>query len=362
MSRVSLDNVGKAYGRVEAVAGVDLEVGEKEFVVLLGPSGCGKSTVLRMIAGLEDISSGEIRIGGRRVNETPAKNRNVAMVFQNYALFPHMTVRQNMSFGLRIRKTPKAELKRRVAEAAEILELTPYLDRRPARLSGGQRQRVAMGRAMVRTPEVFLFDEPLSNLDAKLRAHMRLEIKKLHKKLAVTTVYVTHDQVEAMTLASRVVIMKDGRIVQIGTPREVYDRPVDVFVAGFIGAPPMNLVPMTVVEDNGVPTLEGGGMRLPLPNGRRLEQGRKVVMGLRPGDLSPAAPGDGVPGTWKLPATVEVGELLGSEYLLNVVCGETELLSLVGSDLFSGNEDAVTLAFNLGRLHVFDAESGLALR
>src|SRR5580704_13431908 len=246
MATVTLRDLVKVYGRQPAVRGVDLDIADREFVVFVGPSGCGKSTTLRMIAGLETISHGELRIGGKLVNDVPSRARGVAMVFQTYALYPHMTVRQNMSFGLRVAGVPKHEIEARVARAVSVLELGAYLDRRPSQLSGGQRQRVAMGRAIVREPQVFLFDEPLSNLDAKLRNQMRIEIKRLQKSLNVTTIYVTHDQVEAMTLADRIVVMKDGLIAQVGAPTELYDDPSDQFVAGFIRAPAMNFFPGTI--------------------------------------------------------------------------------------------------------------------
>src|SRR5215211_5631825 len=242
MAQVTLRKVVKMYDEVQAVRGIDLDITDKEFIVLVGPSGCGKSTTLRMIAGLEEISGGDIAIGGDVVNDVPPKDRDIAMVFQNYALYPHMNVYENMSFGLKLKRTPKDEIDRRVKQAAQILDITELLDRKPKQLSGGQRQRVAMGRAIVRDPKVFLFDEPLSNLDAKLRVAMRAEIKALHQRLKTTTVYVTHDQVEAMTMADRIVVMQEGRIEQIGTPLELYDHPVNLFVAGFIGSPAMNVV------------------------------------------------------------------------------------------------------------------------
>src|SRR5216117_3915197 len=248
MADVTLRKVVKRYDEVEAVRGIDLDIADHEFVVLVGPSGCGKSTTLRMIAGLEEVTAGDIIIGGDVVNDVPPKDRDIAMVFQNYALYPHMTVFENMSFGLRLRKVPKAEIRQRVEQAGRILDITELLDRRPKQLSGGQRQRVAMGRAIVRNPKVFLFDEPLSNLDAKLRVQMRTEIKKIHQKVTTTTVYVTHDQVEAMTLADRVVIMNAGRIDQIGSPHDVYHHPKTRFVAGFIGSPAMNFLPCRVAD------------------------------------------------------------------------------------------------------------------
>src|SRR6185295_18717561 len=269
MAHVSLRKLVKHYEETPAVRGIDLDIPDKEFVVLVGPSGCGKSTTLRMIAGLEEITDGEISIGGEVVNDLPPKDRDIAMVFQNYALYPHMTVAENMSFGLKLRKFPKAEIKQRVDNAARILDITELLARRPKQLSGGQRQRVAMGRAIVRNPKVFLFDEPLSNLDAKLRVQMRTEIKKVHQKVTTTTVYVTHDQIEAMTLADRVVVMNAGRIEQIGTPHEVYHRPTTHFVAGFIGSPAMNFLPCRLVQNgSGLTVRLSDDLSFPVPQDR----------------------------------------------------------------------------------------------
>ncbi|TIS06512.1 MAG: sn-glycerol-3-phosphate ABC transporter ATP-binding protein UgpC, partial [Mesorhizobium sp.] len=290
MAIVSLKKLTKRYGNMEIVHGIDLDVADREFIALVGPSGCGKSTTLRMIAGLEDISGGTIEIGDRIVNDLPPRSRNISMVFQSYALYPHMTVRENLGFSLKIAGAPKEEMDRRVAEASAILGLDALLERRPSQLSGGQRQRVAMGRAIVRDPDVFLFDEPLSNLDAKLRTQMRTEIKKLHAKVKSTVIYVTHDQVEAMTLADRIVIMRDGNIEQVGTPDEVFQRPATRFVAGFIGSPPMNLQEATV-DDGKI--VFSGGQSLPLP-GRfkaKVNAGDKVVFGLRPDDLYPVGHG-----------------------------------------------------------------------
>src|SRR5512139_3788747 len=269
MAQVTLRKVFKKYDEVLAVRGIDLDIADKEFVVLVGPSGCGKSTTLRMIAGLEDITGGEILIGGEVVNDVPPKDRDIAMVFQNYALYPHMTVAENMSFGLRLKHYPKAEITARVTEAARLLDITDLIDRKPKQLSGGQRQRVAMGRAIVRNPKVFLFDEPLSNLDAKLRVQMRIEIKKVHQKVRTTTVYVTHDQVEAMTLADRVVVMNHGRIEQVGSPNDLYHAPKTRFVAGFIGSPAMNFIPARLEPaGDGVQVSFGNGIALPLPADR----------------------------------------------------------------------------------------------
>src|SRR5579864_172218 len=290
MADVTLRNVGKRYDDVVAVSNINLDIPNHEFVVLVGPSGCGKSTTLRMIAGLEDITSGEISIGGEVVNDLPPKDRDIAMVFQNYALYPHMTAYENMAFGLKLRKFPKAEIKERVENAARILDITELLQRQPKQLSGGQRQRVAMGRAIVRNPKVFLFDEPLSNLDAKLRVQMRTEIKKVHQKVTVTTVYVTHDQIEAMTLADRVVIMNAGRIEQIGTPYEVYHAPQTRFVAGFIGSPAMNFLPCQLVANgSGLTVRLSEQLGFPVPADRearyRSHAGRELIFGLRPEDI-----------------------------------------------------------------------------
>jgi len=288
MAQVTLRKLEKKYDEMPAVCGIDLDIPDKEFVVLVGPSGCGKTTTLRMIAGLEEITSGEIAIGGEVVNDVPPKDRDIAMVFQNYALYPHMTVYENMSFGLRLKKTPKDEIDRRVQSAASILNISPLLDRKPKQLSGGQRQRVAMGRAIVRNPKVFLFDEPLSNLDAKLRVHMRTEIKKVHQHVRTTTVYVTHDQVEAMTLADRIVVMNAGHIEQVGTPHELYHRPATKFVAAFIGSPAMNMVPCGIEESAGALRIRiSGDLAFPVPAERaeryRPHAGRRgLLFGLRP--------------------------------------------------------------------------------
>ena len=316
MASVSLRKVRKVYpGGAVGVQGVDLEIRDGEFVVLVGPSGCGKSTTLRMVAGLEEISSGEISIGGRVVNEVLPKDRDIAMVFQNYALYPHMTVRENLAFGLKLRKVPKDEIERRIAEAAAVLGIEPYLDRRPKALSGGQRQRVAVGRAIVRNPAVFLFDEPLSNLDAKMRTQMRVEIKRLHAKLGATMIYVTHDQIEAMTMGDRIVVMEGGRIRQAGAPLEVYEHPADRFVAGFIGTPPMNFFEGRVERGaGGAPAFRFGAAILPLPDAWRdrlaaVADG-PATLGVRPEAVAPAA--DGAAGA-AIDAEVDVVEPMGAE-------------------------------------------------
>ncbi len=303
MSGLKLANVKKSFGSVEVIKGVDLDIADKEFVVFVGPSGCGKSTLLRMIAGLEQITSGDLTIGDKRMNDVDPSQRGIAMVFQTYALYPHMTVRENMGFALRFAGAPKAEIEARVAEAARILELGPLLDRRPGQLSGGQRQRVAIGRAIVRHPEVFLFDEPLSNLDAELRVHMRIEIARLHQELQTTIIYVTHDQVEAMTLADKIVVLRDGRIEQVGSPLQLYDNPDNIFVAGFIGSPKMNFLKGTS-EAGGIRLVDFPGQVIPSPV--TLDDGTAVTVGIRPEHFS-------AQGSAALDVTVEIIEHLGGE-------------------------------------------------
>ncbi|SOC82682.1 lactose/L-arabinose transport system ATP-binding protein [Ensifer adhaerens] len=319
MSELSLKSVRKIFGALEVIKGVDLEIEKGEFTVFVGPSGCGKSTLLRMIAGLEDISSGDLEISGERMNETDPSKRGIAMVFQSYALYPHLTVRQNMGFALRFAGVPKAEIEKQVMDAARILELEKLLDRKPKALSGGQRQRVAIGRAIVRHPKVFLFDEPLSNLDAELRVHMRVEIAKLHKKLGATVVYVTHDQVEAMTLADKIVVLRDGRIEQVGSPLKLYSDPDNRFVAGFIGSPKMNFLPATAVTNNGLPCIRLDASGIVLPAGHlatKLADGTRLVAGLRPEIFK-----DG--GDSSLLLDIEMVEHLGSETLVHARSGET---------------------------------------
>ncbi len=358
MSGVKLESIFKCYGNLEVVHGIDLEVQEKEFVVLVGPSGCGKSTTLRMIAGLEEITDGTISIDGREVNRVAPKDRDVAMVFQNYALYPHLKVFENIAFGLRIRKESKEHIAKTVAEVSEILGLTPYLDRKPAELSGGQRQRVAMGRAIVRHPKVFLFDEPLSNLDAKLRTQMRAEIKRLHKRLGATSVYVTHDQVEAMTLADRIVVMNDGYIEQIGTPMELFTNPANTFVASFIGSPPMNQLPgvIDVTSDGKKATVND--VTFALPDHINVENGQAVVIGMRPEHFS-ISPVDGAS---TIPVSLNLVEPLGSEALLHTSIGEHALVVKTethGAIDHLSNVQHLYAPANL--VSVFDAESGLAL-
>ena len=350
MASVTLRNIRKNYGNLEVIHGVDLTIDDGSFVVLLGPSGCGKSTLLRSIAGLESITSGDISIGGRRVNDEHPKDRDIAMVFQNYALYPHMNVKDNMSFSLKLAKRPQSEIDEKTSWAAKILNLEPYMARFPRELSGGQRQRVAMGRAIVRNPAVFLFDEPLSNLDAKLRVQMRTEIKELHERLKTTTVYVTHDQIEAMTMADKIVILRDGVIEQEGSPLEVYDHPANLFVASFIGSPAMNLIKGTVSKGA---VVAANGARLPLPpKDHRATEGQKVVYGIRPEDLELGKGFD---------IALSVTEPTGPELHVYGDLGEEEICAVLRerADLKRGSK--VSLAPRLDRVHLFDADSGKAL-
>jgi len=360
MAAISLSKVNKHYGSLHhAVKDVDLEIADREFVALVGPSGCGKSTTLRMIAGLEDISDGEIRIGGKVVNHLPPRDRDVAMVFQNYALYQHMSVYDNLAFGLRNKKVPEREIKAAIDRAAEILGLHELLKRRPRQLSGGQQQRVALGRCLVRNPLVFLFDEPLSNLDAKLRAQMRIEIKRLHAQVPTTSVFVTHDQVEAMTLGDRVVVMRDGRIQQVGTPLAVYARPVNRFVAGFIGAPAMNFVEVEVGASARV-TAPDLDLVVSEPVSRGLDsyRGRKAILGMRPEHL---VLGDGGAGR-SFEAVVEVVEQLGSEILLEAKLGATRItVARVPAEAPISAGDRVRLSVPPGRLHFFDPATDEAI-
>jgi len=355
MSGVKLENIVKCYGSLEVVHSIDLEIEEKEFVVLVGPSGCGKSTTLRMIAGLEEITSGELSIDGREVNRVAPKDRDVAMVFQNYALYPHLNVADNIAFGLRIRRTPKDEIEKSVADVANILGLTEYLDRRPADLSGGQRQRVAMGRAIVRHPKVFLFDEPLSNLDAKLRTQMRAEIKRLHKRLGVTSVYVTHDQVEAMTLADRIVVMNDGNIEQVGTPMELFMNPVNTFVASFLGSPPMNQFNATISNNGDRKQANIEGCSFALPENVNVEDGRAVIVGIRPEHLSLNPEEDSSP----VPISLDLVEPLGSEALLHASLGEHQLIVKTETNGEIAHLSDVSQVYApASMIKVFDAKTG----
>jgi multiple sugar transport system ATP-binding protein len=358
---VSLRQLGKQFAGKPVVAGVDLEVAAGEFIVLVGPSGCGKSTTLRMVAGLEAITSGEVAIDGRVVNTLAPKTRGVAMVFQNYALYPHLSVFENIAFGLRLARQTQAQIDAAVGRAAQILGLEELLARKPAELSGGQRQRVAMGRAIVREPRVFLFDEPLSNLDAKLRNTMRAEIKRLHQRLGTTVIYVTHDQVEAMTLADRIVVMRDGRVEQIGTPAELYDHPVNAFVAGFMGSPPMNLLPAQVAahDTQCIVLSDGQSVGLHQRSAWHTAAGQTVLLGLRPECITL---GDaGAPNAQTLHAEVELVEALGGETVLHTRVAGHELLVRVPGRVSAAMGDVLPLAVLREAVHVFDASSGRAL-
>ena len=354
MASVTIQSVRKKFGETAILHGVDIDIADGSFTVLVGPSGCGKSTLLRMIAGLEEITAGEIRIGDRRVNDLPPKERDIAMVFQNYALYPHMTVGKNMAFALMLAREDRASIDRKVGRAAEILALTPLLDRYPRQLSGGQRQRVAMGRAIVRDPKVFLFDEPLSNLDAKLRVAMRSEIKELHLRLKTTSVYVTHDQIEAMTMGDKIVVMRDGRIEQTGSPLDLYDHPANLFVAGFIGSPAMNFLPGTLRRDAGTARVElADGTRLDAPPGAGGVDGQPVIMGMRPEHLSLAETG--------IPSRVAVVEPTGADTF--VACRhEGAEFSVVFRERHDFAPDTVIhLQPDLQHAHLFDAQSGQRL-
>lgn len=353
MAKVAIQNARKSYGTTDVIHGLNIDINDGEFVVLVGPSGCGKSTLLRMIAGLESITAGEISIGDQVVNHLPPSDRDIAMVFQNYALYPHKTVAANMAFSLRMRGLNREMVEEKVANAAEILGLTPYLKRYPRALSGGQRQRVAMGRAIVRDPKVFLFDEPLSNLDAKLRVQMRAEIRELHQRLNATTIYVTHDQIEAMTMADKIVVMQDGQIEQIGTPLELYDRPANTFVAGFIGSPAMNLIPATVQSNDQSVFAQMETGKLEIPTNNSVSQGQKIILGIRPEVLVPSDVG--------LNVTVAVVEPTGAETHLVTRSDGQEFMSVLRerSTLKIGQQ--INLAAPKTSLHIFDAESGIRL-
>ncbi|WP_417804434.1 ABC transporter ATP-binding protein [Thalassospira lucentensis] len=360
MAQVHLRNVVKKYGPLEVVHAINLDIADGEFVVLVGPSGCGKSTTLRMVAGLEAISGGDVQIGGRVVNDLPPRDRNISMVFQNYALYPHMTVRENLGFSLHIAKHSQVDIDKAVNEAADILSLTPLLDRKPGALSGGQRQRVAMGRAIVRDPEVFLFDEPLSNLDAKLRTQMRVEIKKLHQKLGSTIIYVTHDQIEAMTLADRIVIMRDGHIEQVGTPLEVFENPINTFVATFIGSPPMNLLD-GIVKDGQIEFADG--TRLPVPPGYSTDEGQAITFGVRADNIMPV--GHALPRgehMAEVEMAVDLTEPLGTETLLFAVLAGTEVQAKMLNPRPVQRGERMTFQIMLDKCHLFDAETGDTLK
>ena len=359
MAEIICRNVNKKYGAQEVVPDFNMTVADHEFVVFLGPSGCGKSTILRMIAGLEGISGGEVSIGGKVVNDLEPRDRGIAMVFQNYALYPHMTIRDNIAFGLRRLKVPEREIDRRVGEVVGMLGLQPVIARKPTELSGGQQQRVAIARAMIKTPSVFLFDEPLSNLDAKLRAQMRFEIARLHKSLKTTTVYVTHDQMEAMTLADRIVLLNAGQIEQVGSPEEIYERPASLFVAGFIGTPAMNLLPMTVRQNSSSWSLVGAGVTLSV-NAKRfaLTDGKKVVLGMRPADFA-ASTDAASPNT--LTGTTDMIEFHGDQVLVGFPLGEGRLNVFVPARARPQEGRKISFRIDEAMMHLFDADTRRSL-
>jgi multiple sugar transport system ATP-binding protein len=359
MSNIACINVDKSYGSINVIQDFNLDVADREFIVFLGPSGCGKSTLLRMIAGLEDISGGSVSIGGTEVNELEPRDRGVAMVFQNYALYPHMTIYDNIAFGLKRMKVPKGEIDQRIKAVAATLGLEPYLTRKPTELSGGQQQRVAIARAMIKTPKVFLFDEPLSNLDAKLRHHMRVEIARLHRKLQTTTIYVTHDQLEAMTLADRIVLMKGGAIEQVGTPAEIYERPRTLFVAGFIGTPNMNLIDVSVARGEGgwILRAEGSDIHI-VGDAFSLTEGQKAVLGIRPPDLAAATPG----AANTLSGLADLIEFHGNDALVTFQGAGKEVGALVKASNCPKSGERVSFAVDERRVHLFDAGTGLTLR
>ncbi len=366
MASVTYEHVYKRFGDVVAVNDLTIHVEDKEFLVFVGPSGCGKTTSLRLLAGLEEITEGQILIGDRIVNDVPPKDRDIAMVFQSYALYPHMSVYDNMAFGLKLRKTPKDEIQRRVEEAGGILGIEHLLDRKPKQLSGGQRQRVAVGRAIVREPAVFLFDEPLSNLDAKLRVQTRAEISKLHQRLATTFIYVTHDQVEAMTMASRIAVMKDGVLQQVDSPQNLYDHPANIFVAGFIGSPSMNFFDATLVESDGKMEVNAGGFRLDVPEEKvaewREHLGNEVIFGIRPEDIHSKefAPPQILESD--MMATVDVTELMGNEiFLYCLTPDDKQFISRVDPRVRVSTGDEIELAINMANAHIFDPKTELSL-
>jgi multiple sugar transport system ATP-binding protein len=356
MANVELRQIRKSYGSVAVIHGIDLEIRHGEFVVFVGPSGCGKSTLLRMIAGLEPITGGELNIDGKLVNELPPRHRDIAMVFQDYALYPHKTLYENMAFGLRLRKTPETEIRQRVMDAARLLKIDHMLERRPAALSGGQRQRVAIGRAIVRQPKVFLFDEPLSNLDAQLRGEMRSEIKKLHQRLGATIIYVTHDQVEAMTMADRIAVLSAGHKMQYDTPDAIYNRPAALFVAGFTGAPPMNLADCAL--DGGAARI--GSLPIPLPAdlAARGAKCKALKFGVRPENLRLAREHDA---DVAIPASVVLLEPLGAETLVTLQCGAAEMVARLPAQFKQAPGSGVTVHVNPSHFHLFDAETGAAV-
>lgn len=368
MANVSLNHIRKVYpGGVEAVKDFNLEINDKEFIVFVGPSGCGKSTVLRMIAGLEEITSGELYIGDKLMNDVSPKDRDIAMVFQNYALYPHMTVYNNMAFALKLRKVPKDEIDKKVKEAAEILDLTNLLDRKPKALSGGQRQRVAMGRSIVRNPRVFLMDEPLSNLDAKLRVQMRTEISKLHKRLQTTFIYVTHDQTEAMTLGTRIVVIKDGVIQQVDTPQNIYNNPVNMFVAGFIGSPQMNFIDAKIEDANGIVKAKFGEDEIILQEGasKILKEkgyiGKEVVLGIRPENVSNTEESISKFKDSVIKLNVDLTELMGAETYIYLSKGNLQITARVNGTSNVKAGDSIDIALDLTKIYVFDKESTLTI-
>lgn len=366
MASVTFDHVTKRFGDVVAVNNLDIQIEDKEFLVLVGPSGCGKSTALRLLAGLEEVTAGRILIGDKVVNDFPPKDRDIAMVFQSYALYPHMSVFDNMSFGLRLRKMPKEEIKRRVDKAATILDIQDLLQRKPRQLSGGQRQRVAVGRAIVRQPNVFLLDEPLSNLDAKLRVQTRAEISKLHQDLKTTFIYVTHDQVEAMTMATRIAVMNFGVLQQIDTPHNLYEMPANKFVAGFIGSPAMNFFEAKLVEADGKLAADTGDFKVDVPKSRGKAYGayvgKPVTLGIRPEDIhdSKFTPPDIVPS--KVEAKVDIVELMGNEIVTYVKSGKSDFIARVDPRSNYGVGDQVQLIFNVDNMHLFDKDTEMAIR
>jgi multiple sugar transport system ATP-binding protein len=364
MAKIVLDKATRAFGKTVAINQLSLEIEDGEFLVLVGPSGCGKSTALRMLAGLEELTSGDIYIGDRRVTHVQAKDRDLAMVFQSYALYPHMSVAENIGFGLKLRKVPRQDMDRRVREAAGFLGLQDLLDRKPGQLSGGQRQRVALGRAVVREPAAFLLDEPLSNLDAKLRVQTRAELSKLHDRLGTTFVYVTHDQIEAMTMADRIAVLDRGMLQQLGTPQELYDKPANLFVAGFIGSPAMNFFDASVAATDTGLLLDAGGFKIILPEGARPEikrfAGKSVKLGIRPEDIhDPEYLPPGIE-TVKIEATVDVVESMGSETYLHMLAGEDSFIARVDPRNSSKAGEAFTAAINVTKCHTFDPETGLS--
>ena len=366
MASVTYEHVSKEFGDVVAVSDLDIQIPDKEFLVFVGPSGCGKTTSLRLLAGLEEVTEGDIYIGDRLVNDVPPKDRDIAMVFQSYALYPHMSVYDNMAFGLKLRKTPKKEIERRVHEAAKILGIEELLDRKPKQLSGGQRQRVAVGRAIVREPYVFLMDEPLSNLDAKLRVQARAEISKLHQRLGTTFIYVTHDQVEAMTMGTRIAVMRDGILQQVDSPQVLYDTPNNIFVAGFIGSPAMNFLDATVVERDGKVAMDCGDYLLEVPEDKtrtfRQHLGKEIIFGVRPEDThDPEYAPPGISSAL-VDAKVDVTELMGNEIIVYLVTERTQFLGRFDPRTGARVGNTVQVSFNMDRMHAFDKQTEMAIR